>query len=189
MGLSTGNIVSFISVPPRGRMMRRRFRPGELRASISGRWGPRRVRVEECSSILTAERVYTSLLADPDAISIGRGGEAHLTVGDRTVGVQFEVRANAVWRFGRVFLTCPMCSGRATRIYLPRSDSPAGCRRCWGLSYDSRKASYRVSGPWGRYLGSWGEAATILARERRSQASAARYEERREILQGRHRLK
>jgi hypothetical protein len=146
------------------------------------------VRVEECSSILTAERVYTGLLAAPEAIRVGGGGEVFYTIGDRTVAVKFEVRANAVWRFGRVFLKCLMCSRRATRIYLPRSDSPAGCRRCWGLSYDSRKASYRVSGPWGRYLGSWGEAATILARERRSQASAARYEERRVILQG-HRLK
>ena len=60
--------------------MRRRFRSGELRASISGRWGPRRVRVEECSSILTAERVYTSLLVDPEAIRVGRRGELRYTV-------------------------------------------------------------------------------------------------------------
>jgi len=148
---------------------------------ISGRWGPRRVRVTECCSILTAERVYTRLLADPEAIRVGRRGELRYTVGDHAVEVQFEVRANAVWRFGRVFLTCPMCGGRATRIYLPTSASPAGCRRCWGLSYDSRKADYKTRGPFA-YLGSWGEAETILARERRSQAAAARYAERRVIL-------
>jgi hypothetical protein len=138
--------------------------------------------VEECASILTAERVYTGLLADPETICVGRRGEVRYNVGDRTVTVQFEVRANAVWRFGRVFLTCSMCSGRATRIYLPSSTAPAGCRRCLGLSYDSRKADYRTTGPWGKYLGSWAEASTILANERRSTASEARYAERRLIL-------
>lgn len=49
------------------------------------------------------------------------------------------------------------------------------------LSYDSRKADYKTRGPFG-YFGFWGEAATILARERRAQAAAARYAERRAIL-------
>ena len=163
--------------------MRRRLTSYDVKVWISGRWGPRRVRVEECWAILTAERVYTSLLGDPEAISVGRRGELLYTVGDRTVTVHFEVRANAVWRFGRVFLICPMCSGRATRIYLTTAASPAGCRRCWGLTYESRKADYRVRGPFS-YVGSWGEAATVLARERRSEASARRYAERRSILNG-----
>ena len=73
-----------------------------------------------------------------------------------------------------------MCSQLATRVYLPRADSLPGCRRCWGLSYDSRKADYQARGPF--YLSLLGEAATILARERRLEASEARYAERRSIL-------
>jgi len=161
--------------------MRRRLTDRDVRVWIHGRWGPRRVRVEECWSILTAERVYTSLLADPDAIRVGRGGELQYTVGGRTVSVRFEIRENAVWRFGRVFLLCPMCSRRATRIYLPSESSPAGCRVCWGLSYDSRKADYKARGPFA-WLGSWGKAETVLAKERRAQASARRYAERRALL-------
>ena len=72
--------------------MRRKFGSGELKASISGRWGPRRVRVNECWSVVTAERVYTCLLADPGAMRVGRRGEVRYTVGDRTVAVEFEVR-------------------------------------------------------------------------------------------------
>ena len=96
-----------------------------MKCWIAGRWGRRRVRMEECASILTAERVYTSLLADPGTITVGRKGEVQYTVGERMVAVELEVRANAVWRFGRVFLTCPMCSGRAT--HLPADFDIAGC--------------------------------------------------------------
>jgi hypothetical protein len=143
------------------------------------------VRTDECWYALKAEDVYTRLLSDPEAIGVGGRGEVFAHPGGRTVGVPFEVRANAVWRFGRVFLNCPMCSGRATRIYLPTPDSAPGCRRCWGLTYESRKADYKTRGPFA-YLGSWGQAETVLARERRAQASAARCAERRAILATKH---
>ena len=40
----------------------------------------------------------------------------------------------------------PKTGARATRLYLPTADTPAWCRRCWGLSYDSRKGNYRTGG-------------------------------------------
>jgi hypothetical protein len=149
-----------------------------LETWIAGRWGPRRVRVDECWAILTAEAAYTRLLTDPEAMHVGGRGELTYVLDARQVVVQFEIRRNAVWRYGRVFLRCPRCSGRVTRVYLPRSDAGPACRRCWGLTYHSRMADYKLRGPFA-YLGSWGEAATILARERRREASATRWAERR----------
>ena len=32
-------------------------------------------------------------------------------------------------------------------MYLPRADTPAWCRRGWGLTYESQKANYNVRGP------------------------------------------
>ena len=49
------------------------------------------------------------------------------------------------------------------------------------VAYESRRANYNVAGPFSM-LGSWAKAETVLARERRAQASAARYAERRAIL-------
>lgn len=160
--------------------MRHRLTTIDVRAWIAGRWGPRRVRVEECWSILTAEHVYTRMIAT-GTIAVGARGEVTSTLGGRTVVVPIEVRANAVWRFGRVFLGCPMCSRLATRIYLPTSESPPGCRRCWGLTYESRKTNYRTTGPFS-FCGSWAEAETVLARQRRSVATKRRYAERRLLL-------
>jgi hypothetical protein len=67
----------------------------------------------------------------------------------RTVTVGWEVGPNKVWRFGRVFLRCPACTSRATRLYVPTSESPrAACRSCWGLTYASRQNhNYKDSGP------------------------------------------
>jgi hypothetical protein len=161
--------------------MRRWLNRNDVGTWISGRWGPRRVRIDECWAILTAENVYTRLLGDPEPMRVGSRGEAtFLLAGVRSVVVQFEVRANAVWRYGRVFLRCPRCSGRVTRIYLPRSDAGHACRRCWGLTYRSRMADYKRRGL-SAYLGTWGEAATSLARERRREASAKRWAERRAL--------
>jgi hypothetical protein len=154
----------------------------------SGRWGPRRVRVAECWATLTAEDVYTALLRSRrEALQPGVDGWHECTLTHRRTGlrrsvrVEWLIRANAVWRFGRVFLKCPKCRRLATRLYLPTADTPAWCRRCWGLSYDSRKANYRTGGFLGALLGSWAEGETILARERRRLASAARYAERQEL--------
>jgi hypothetical protein len=179
--------LSLFSVPKTRSRMGNRLHSSDVSVWISGRWGPRRVRVDECWSILTAERVYTTLLSDPEAIRVGRRGALLYTVEDRTVTVHFEVRANAVWRFGRVFLICPMCAARATRVYLPTSASPAGCRRCWGLTYLSRqRRNYKDGEPRWSYDGLWSyrEMAydeTRSARGRRVEACIKRWAERRQI--------
>src|SRR4051794_25781414 len=138
-------------------MQRTRHR---LDAWKAGRWGRRRVRVDECWAILTAEDAYTRLLTDRGAIQVGGRGTVTYALNGRAVVVRFEIGANAVWRYGRVFLRCPRCSGRVARVYLPRSDAPPGCRACWGLTYRSRMADYKLRGPFA-FLGTWGEAATI----------------------------
>src|SRR5512143_2993002 len=112
-----------------GRSDRRYVRPG-IDAAVwiaSGRWGPKRVTVSQCWATLRAEDVYTGLLRD-DAARARPGARGVLwwtLSGEHTAEVGWEFRANAVWRFGRVFLTCPACNRRATRIYLPVEDSPA----------------------------------------------------------------
>src|SRR5204863_3725997 len=113
-----------------------------------GRWGRRRVRVTECRAVLTAETLYTFLLRD-DPATLEAGTHAivrwtvrdtsHPHVLDRCVELECEVRPNAVWRFGRVFLRCPNCGRLATRLYLPTADVEPACRRCWGLTYESRQ--------------------------------------------------
>ncbi len=85
------------------------------------------------------------------------------------------------WRLGRAFFRCSRCHRLATRLYLPLADSWPACRRCWGLTYASRRANYNVTGfLW--MLGSFAAAETVSARERRREAAAARYAERRIIL-------
>ena len=174
----------------RGSARRRYVTPEEdARVWCSGRWGQRRVRVTECWAFLTAEDVYTQLIRrDPEGAWRGSRGSYGCTLTKRSSGqtrsvqVEWEVQPNAAWRFGRGFLICAKCGRLATRLYLPTCDTPAWCRRCWGLTYESRKANYRTRRFWGPILGSWAEAETILARERRRLASAARYAQRREIL-------
>ena len=95
---------------------------------------------------------------------------------------RWHVRPNAVWRFGRVFLECPRCNSRVTRLYVPTSEAWLACRRCWGLSYPSQKQTYKSGGFLGPLLGSWGKAETVLARNRRRVAAQKRYAERRAIL-------
>lgn len=149
----------------------------------TGRWGPRRTRVTECRAVLTAENLYTRLLRDDSTkVQPGMCAQVVWTVDGRSFALEWEIRANAVWRFGRVFYICPKCEGLATRIYVPTAEAWAACRRCWGLTYESRKSNYRTGGFGGPMLGWWAKADTVLARERRRLASAARYAQRREIL-------
>jgi hypothetical protein len=95
-----------------------------------------------------------------------------------------EVRPNAVWRRGRLFLRCPACQRRATRLYVPREDLPPRCRRCWGLSYQSQSWSYKPTGPLGALLGSTAALTTAYRRRVRRVAAKARYAARRPFLQG-----
>ena len=116
-----------------------------------GRWGPRRVRVTECLSVLRAEDVYTWLLTDnPKAVGPGAAGNLTYSVEGRSHTASWEVRHNAVWRRGRVFLRCPRCALRCTRLYLPLETSWLACRRCWGLSYTSRTLQNYKDTLWGR---------------------------------------
>jgi hypothetical protein len=151
----------------------------------SGRWGPKRVKVTQCWAVLKAEDVYTDLLRDnPAGTRPGRHGDLDWRLpGREPIRVDWELRANAVWRFGRAFLTCPKCSRPATRIYVPTVDASAACRRCWGLTYESRRENYKRSGSvLGMSHRVHAHLFTWSARETRAAAAAERYAERREIL-------
>jgi hypothetical protein len=177
--------------------MRRYVTPG-VDAAVwcpSGRWGPKRVRVTRCWATLKAESVYTGLLRDNPARMTARAGVRSPARGSlewKLPGrpgewVEWELRPNAVWRFGRLFLRCPKCSRPATRIYVPAEDAEAACRRCWGLTYESRQERNYKAGrsplaaigisPIGLAY-SLAETARVL----RAEAAAKRYAERREIL-------
>jgi hypothetical protein len=132
----------------RGGRRRRYVIPHEVKVWCSGRWGPRRVRVTECWAVLEAESVYTELLrGGPEHVRPGRRCALAWTLPGRQFSIEVEVAANAVWRFGRVFLRCPKCSRLATRIYVPASDTSPACRRCWGLTYQSRqRRNYKDTG-------------------------------------------
>jgi hypothetical protein len=127
--------------------MRRSVLPEDVAASCDGRWGRRRARVEECVSV-TAENVYSALLRDARwLVHPGSTGELRWIVAGRARGVAWEVRANRLWRHGRVFLHCGACRRRATRLYLPSGDAPApACRSCWHLTYESQQNNYRDGG-------------------------------------------
>jgi hypothetical protein len=174
-------------------MGRRYVQPG-LDAAVwcpSGRWGPKRVKVTQCWAVLKAEDVYTSLLRDDASkVSPGRRGTLEWTLRDSSgctsIAIGFELRANAVWRFGRVFLRCPKCNRLATRVYVPTSNCGAACRRCWGLTYESRQErTYRLGrSRWGVFFSPlmYARCRADDARQARAEAAARRYAERREIL-------
>ena len=174
-----------------GYSVRRYIRPGEDAAVWieSGRWGPKRVKVSQCWATLRAEDVYTGLLRDDSkrARPGARGVLSWTLSAEHTVEVAWELRANAVWRFGRVFLTCPACNRRATRIYIPGENFPARCRRCFGLTYESRQERNDKVGrsrTWGVLFSplTYAMCRAEDAREARAEASSKRYAERREIL-------
>jgi len=171
---------------------RRYVHPGDVAVwCASGRWGPRRIRVTECWVTVTAEAAYTALLRD--GVSKARAGFVGVlawTFGGRAEWLRWELRPNAVWRFGRLFLRCPKCERRVTRIYLPTAATVAACRRCWGLTYTSRQRfNYKRSRSLARVTGlgllSTREWITLVARTRRADEAKARYWERREILAAR----
>ncbi len=164
----------------RGGRRPRRIVPGEVAAWVSsGRWGPKRARVEQCVAILTAEQVYDRLLRDGEPLSpgwIGGVGWTPNATKDRQWEIEAEVRPNAVWRAGRLFLRCPRCSRRATRVYIPAVTADPRCRRCWGLNYSSQSWSYKPTGVFGRLLGPLAYATTFERRTQRKAASVARWQ-------------
>jgi hypothetical protein len=165
--------------------MRRYVRPGEDAHawSPSGRWGPKRVQVEQCFATLRAEDLYTRLIRDNRAKARpGAQGSLEWSLPGRSLSCDWELRHNFVWRFGRLFLKCPRCDRRATRMYVPAADAGAACRRCWGLTYESQQRRTYRAGPglFSPLTYAWCRADD--AREARAAAAAKRYAERREIF-------
>jgi hypothetical protein len=178
-----------VEIPVRGTNRPQFPRWGQF-VYCGGRWGNRRVRTDECR-VLTTENLYTSLLSD-DRSRLAAGGTGTVTyqVDDRTFTAAFEIRANAVWRYGRPFLRCSKCRRLCTRLYLPNlMSADLACRSCWGLTYASRSLqTYRDSlyGR-GRFARLFGETqrersfeATLETRARRREACLERWALRRE---------
>src|SRR5687768_14370535 len=156
-----------------------------------GRWGPRRTRVTECRAVLRAEDLYTELLKDKaDSVRPGAAGSFSCTIGGRNHTAGWEIRQNAVWTRGRVFLRCPRCMLRCTRLYLPLETSYLACRRCWGLTYTSRTLQNYKNTPWGRGVFArmfgtsrdWASLATYEKRQELRERSKCRWEGRRGYL-------
>jgi hypothetical protein len=118
-----------------------------------GRWGPRRTRTNECQLVIRAEDLYTALIreaAKGRTLAPGCAGTVSYQFQGRCVSANWEVRANALWRFGRVFFRCSRCGQLSTRLYVPLAESGFGCRRCWGLSYSSTGLQNYKDSIWGR---------------------------------------
>lgn len=132
----------------RQRFIRRWDAPVWCRA---GRWGPRRVRTNECH-VVRAEELYTTLLreaAKGHRIGPGSAGTANYLLCGHSLTASWEIRANPIWRFGRVFFRCARCGRLCSRLYLPLADLDLRCRRCYGLSYASRTLQNYKDSLWG----------------------------------------
>lgn len=167
----------------RGGRRRRSIDRGAAGVSIpGGRWGRRRVRVEECAATLRAEIVYDQMIREGSAFA--PGSRATLSWTPHKDGfdwtIEAEVVRNAVWRRGRVFLRCRQCRQRATRLYVPVVSAEPRCRRCWGLSYVSRSWAYKACGIFA-YLGPLAYVTTYERRRERRRQSRLRFAQRRLI--------
>lgn len=149
--------------------------PSHLAISCGGRFGRRRVRVNQCWLILRAEETYDAI---PESVT-----KEHHTFTVRCDGGQWrvtaELRPNPIWRLGRLFYRCSQCGNLATRLYVPRPELDMRCRTCWGLSYESKSWSYH-----GGFMG-WARdiclSATEARREVRRLRSLHRRSQRRRI--------
>lgn len=162
---------------------RRYVIPSEVPVWVaSGRWGPRRVRVEHCAT-LRAELVYHEMVCDGSEFGAGARAILQWTPPGAATSwrIEAELAANAVWRRGRLFFRCACCRRRATRLYVPRADLQPRCRQCWGLSYESRSWSYKAGG-FLQFLGPLGRLTTLDRRDDRRNAARKRYAERRPFL-------
>lgn len=169
-------------------MTRRRcVTPGTVPVWVSsGRWGPRRARVEQCTT-LRAELVYHQALCAGEPLCPGSrleltwrpDSDEHLGTG-ASWPIDAEVVCNAVWRRGRVFLLCPGCRRRVTRVYIPVKGLQPRCRQCWGLAYESQRWCYKAGGLL-EFLGPIAYATTARRRDQRRIASLERYRIRREL--------
>src|SRR4051812_24892109 len=95
--------------------------------------------------------------------------------------IKAEVRANAVWRRGRLFLICPRFERRATRLYIP---APPWTSAAGVVGDSATVVSLRVISRWGF----WGACSglsrrdTSEKRKRRRTAAVGRSEQRRPFL-------
>ncbi len=165
--------------------MRRPVPSEEVGAWCDGRGGRRRrAYVEECLS-LTAESAYDALLSEARrSLYPGSTGELRWTIAGRARRVAWQVRANPVWRHGRVFLNCGVCGRRATRIYLPDPDAAWACRLCWRLRFASQLLNYRAGGRLamiGITLREFAIQQTRLRRHASTAAARARWAARRSL--------
>lgn len=173
-----------------GSSARRRYiLPYEARVWCSGRWGRRRVRDTQCHAVVRAEDVYTAMLKDhPPPAGAKRAGRATCTLDGRECSIDWELRPNAVWRHGRMFLRCGRCGERCTRLYLPLPESELACRRCWGLTYGSKTLQNYKDSIWGRSVFAkmfgttqreWAYETTQEKRRVRQERSRERWRQRR----------
>ena len=116
----------------------------------SGRWGPRRTRVTECHAVLTAEDTYTAVLRGDATVKAGSCGKVSWTLGGEAFIADWELRPNAVWRRGRLFLTCPRCEARCTRLYVPLPSSWLGWPPVLGPYVQLPTLLNYKDSPWGR---------------------------------------
>ena len=167
-------------------------------AQRSGRWCPRGVGGHGEPASLNAGRQYGPKMstrpcsATTQQGACGGRGSLRTSCKGRDITADWEIRQNAVWRRGRVFLECPRCRRPSTRLYLPFADSWLACRRCWGLTYNSRallnyKASLWGRGAFARMFGTsqrdWAYETTDENRANRRKASRERWAARRQWLQ------
>jgi hypothetical protein len=157
--------------------------PSGVAVSSSGRRGRRRVRVSQCAATLEAEMIYGRLIEEGRAIGPGW----HDTLAWQPHGprrpswpIKAEVRPNSVWRLSRLFLRCPHCQRRATRVYIPVEGLPPRCRTCWGLSYASQAENYKRTAH--GHMPCPAAHSTALERMERRQKARQRYERRRPFL-------
>ncbi len=144
-----------------------------LRVWVSGRWGRRRVRTTECRSVVTSETLYDRLLRDGKAPRPGLSGRVVIGPPVTAYTLTWDSVPNRIWAFGRIFLTCPGCDRRATRLYIPLAGCRPECRSCWGLSYTSRtRVNYKRSGSsfWRAVGISSSDWARLNTEERRREA-------------------
>ena len=106
------------------------------------------MRVTECLFVARAEVLYTELLRDAP-VKPGDRGWVTWTAESTTVKAIWEIRENPIWKHGRVFLRCPWCDRRVSRLYIPVLGRPEvfACRPCLGLTGRTRPLELRKSEP------------------------------------------
>jgi hypothetical protein len=154
-----------------------------LRGWISGRWGPRRVRVTECAAVFRAEELYDRIVRARRVNPPGARGYMETSADAPEWRLAFDGTANRQWTLGRLFYLCPRCASRATRLYAPTVEDRPECRRCWGLTYSSRlRTNYKGRPFCGISASEWARSETAERRQAARAAARERYMGRRQYL-------